>query len=171
MHAQFPERVTLMSSPATTDLSDAHPNLVRHCEPLFRDYGGNIAFHGPMLTLKTFEDNTKVRKAVEGPGEGRVLVVDSAASKRCALFGGNLGKLAQENGWAGVVINGCVRDTRELAQCKVGIKALAAHPKKSNRNDAGEFGVPVSFAGVTFHTGDMLYADADGIIVSKEPLA
>ena len=160
-----------MTSPATTDLSDAHGALVHHCEPLFRDYGGRIAFHGPILTLKTFEDNTKLRKAVESAGEGRVLVVDGGGSKRCALFGGNLGALAEKNGWTGVVINGCVRDIGELASCNVGIKALAAHPKKSNRNDAGEFDVPLSFAGVIFRSGDMLYADADGIIVSEKPLA
>jgi regulator of ribonuclease activity A len=159
-----------MSSPATTDLSDAHTALVRHCEPLFRDYGGRIAFHGPMLTLKTFEDNTKVRKAVESEGKGRVLVVDGGGSLRCALFGGNLGTLAEKNGWAGIVIHGCVRDTQELAACQIGIKALAAHPKKSNRNDAGIFDAPLSFAGVVFHSGEMLYADADGIIVSEKPL-
>lgn len=159
-----------MTSFATTDLSDAHPDI-QHCAPLFRDYGKRIAFHGPVVTLKTFEDNTKVRKAVEGPGHGRVLVVDGGGSKRCALFGGNLGKLAEQNGWAGVVLNACVRDTGELAECNVGIKALAAHPKKSNRNDAGTFDVPLSFAGVVIRPGDILYADADGIIISEKPLA
>jgi len=160
-----------MTSFATTDLSDAYADLVQHCEPLFKDFGKRTAFHGPILTLKTFEDNTKVRKALEGQGEGRVLVVDGGGSRRCALFGGNLGQLAEKNGWAGVVIHGCVRDTGELAACNVGIKALAAHPKKSNRNDAGQYDVPLSFAGAVFHPGHMLYADADGIIVAEKPLA
>lgn len=152
-------------APATTDLSDAHPDLVRHCAPVFRDYGGRIAFCGPVTTLKVFEDNAKVRAAVEGAGRGRVLVVDGGASMNCALFGGNLAALAAQNGWAGVVINGCIRDTGELAAADVGVKALAAHPKRSARTGAGEVDVVVSFAGVTIAPGDWLYADADGIIL------
>jgi regulator of ribonuclease activity A len=160
-----------MTSPATTDLSDEHPELVRHCAPVFRDYGGRIAFSGPVTTLKVFEDNARVRSAVEGKGEGRVLVVDGGGSTNCALFGGNLAALAAENGWAGVVVNGCIRDTGELAAAQVGVKALAAHPKRSARTGAGEVDVVVSFAGVSFTPGDWLYADADGIILSKTKLA
>lgn len=159
-----------MTSPATTDLSDAHPDLVRHCAPVFRDYGGRLAFSGPVTTLKVFEDNAKVRAAVEGPGHGRVLVVDGGGSMNCALFGGNLAGLAAKNGWAGVVVNGCIRDTGELVDTDVGVKALAAHPKRSARTGAGEVDVVVSFAGATFAPGDWLYADADGIIVSKRKL-
>jgi regulator of ribonuclease activity A len=159
-----------MTSPATTDLSDAHPDRVRHCAPVFRDFGGRLAFSGPIATLKTFEDNSKVREAVEQPGEGRVLVVDGGGSLACALFGGNLAELAARNGWAGVVIHGCVRDTAELARADTGIKALAAHPKKSEKRGAGEFGVTVNFAGVTFAPGEWLYADGDGIIVSADKI-
>ncbi|MCE9647985.1 MAG: ribonuclease E activity regulator RraA [Parvibaculum sp.] len=159
-----------MTSPATTDLSDAHPELVRHCAPVFRDYGGRLAFSGPVTTLKVFEDNAKVRAAVEGEGLGRVLVVDGGGSLNCALFGGNLAALAAQNGWAGVVVHGCIRDTGELVDAEVGVKALAAHPKRSARTGAGEVDVTVSFAGVTFSPGDWLYADADGIILSKTKL-
>jgi regulator of ribonuclease activity A len=159
-----------MTSPATTDLSDAHPDLVRHCAPVFRDYGGRLAFSGPVTTLKVFEDNAKVRAAVEGPGHGRVLVVDGGGSMNCALFGGNLAGLAAQNGWAGVIVNGCIRDTGELVDADVGVKALAAHPKRSARTGAGEVDVVVSFAGATFAPGDWLYADADGIILSRTKL-
>lgn len=154
-----------MTSTATTDLSDAHPGL-QHGEPVFRDYGGVVAFSGPIRTLKTFEDNSKVRAALETPGEGRVLVVDGGGSLRCALFGGNLAVLAEENGWAGLVINGCVRDTAEISTSKVGVKALAAHPKRSERRGLGDYDHVVSFAGMTFRPGEWLYADGDGIVVS-----
>lgn len=154
---------------ATTDLSDAHPD-VQIAEPLFRDYGGERAFYGPIVTLKIFEDNALVRELLETPGQGRVLVVDGAASLRCALVGGKLAVLAEQNGWTGVVVNGAVRDTRELATAKVGIKALAAHPKKSVKKGAGERDVPVTFAGVTFRPGEWLYADEDGILVSASRL-
>jgi regulator of ribonuclease activity A len=159
-----------MHSPATTDLSDAHPDLLRHAAPVFRDFGGRLAFSGPISTLKVFEDNALVRRAVEGPGEGRVLVVDGGGSLACALFGGNLAALAAENGWAGVVVNGCIRDTAELAAAMVGIKALAAHPKRSARTGAGEADIAVTFAGVTFRPGEWLYADGDGMIVAAGKL-
>lgn len=154
-----------MTSPATTDLSDAHPDI-QHGEPVFRDYGSKLAFSGPIATLKTFEDNPKVRELLETPGEGRVLVVDGGGSLRCALFGGNLAVLAERNGWAGLVINGCVRDTAEIATSNIGVKALAAHPRRSDRKGLGEVGVAVAFAGVVFRPGEYLYADGDGIVVS-----
>lgn len=158
-----------MPSFATTDLSDAHADL-QHCEPVFGDYGANIAFHGPVTTLKLFEDNAKLRETLEKPGKGRVLVVDGGGSLRCALFGGNMAKLAEKNGWAGLLINGCVRDTAELEDCKIGVKAIAAHPKKSDKHGVGYADVPVTFAMVTIHPGDWLYADGDGVIISRREL-
>ena len=157
-------------SPATTDLSDAHDGVVKHVDPIFHDYGGRPAFHGPITTLKLFEDNALVRSAVEGPGEGRVLVVDGGGSKRCALFGGDLAQLAAKNGWAGVVVYGCVRDRDELEAEAVGIKALGHHPRKSVKKGQGETDVPVTFAGVTLTPGEWLYADRDGIIISPHAL-
>ena len=162
--------MTSMTAPATTDLSDDYPEFVRHAESVFRDYGGRIAFCGPVATLKVPDDNSKVREAVESPGEGRVLVVDGGGATAYALFGGNLGKLAEQNGWAGVLVYGCVRDTAELAACAIGVKALAAHPKRSDKRGLGEKDVTVSFAGITLAPGEWLYADADGIVVSAEKL-
>lgn len=156
---------------ATTDLCDAHEGKVRVAEPLFRDFGGLIAFDGPIVTLEVFEDNSLVRTALEEPGQGRVLVVDGRGSLRCALLGGNLAALAEEKGWSGVVVFGAVRDSRELAAAKVGVKALAPHPKKSEKKGAGRRDVPVTFAGVTFTPGEWLYADEDGIIVAASKLA
>src|SRR5919205_3508174 len=106
---------------ATTDLSDDHPEA-QMCDPVFQAFGGRPAFSGPVSTLKVFEDNTLVRTAVEQPGESRVLVVDGGGSLRCALLGGNLAVAAAENGWAGVVINGCVRDIDELAAQPIGVR-------------------------------------------------
>ena len=121
-----------MSAFATTDLCDDHADL-QVCEPIFLDFGGAIAFAGPIKTLKVFEDNALVRSTLEQPGRGQVLVVDGGGSMRCALVGGNIGALAEKNDWAGVVVNGCVRDSEELAEQEVGIKALATHPRKSEK--------------------------------------
>lgn len=160
----------MAKSPATTDLSDDHGDKVRVLDPLFADFGGRDAFHGPVKTLKCFEDNAKVRQAVEGPGDGQVLVVDGGGSERCALFGGNLAELAEKNGWAGVVVYGCIRDWAEIETFEIGCKALATHPRKSVKKDGGDYDVPVSFAGVTIRPGDWLYADRDGIVVADAKL-
>ncbi len=158
-----------MSDYMTTDLSDAHDGL-RYLAPGYQDFGGRVRFHGLAKTLVTFEDNTKLRAAVETPGANRVLVVDGGGSMNCALFGGNLAKLAAENGWAGVIINGCVRDRAELAAAHIGIKALASQPKKSQKRDLGTYDVSLRFSGVTIHPGDWIYADEDGVIVSAREL-
>ena len=155
---------------ATTDLSDAHPEA-QVCDPDFGDFGGRLAFHGPIKTLKVFEDNAAVRAALETPGKGRVLVVDGGGSMRCALVGGQLGVLGVKNGWSGIVVNGCVRDAEELAAQDLGIKALALHPRKSEKGlHTAHADRVLRFAGATFKPGAWLYADADGIVVSELPI-
>lgn len=154
----------------TTDLSDAHPEA-QVAEPIFGDFGGKLVFHGPIRTVKVFEDNTMVRALLEERGEGCVLVVDGGGSTRCALVGGNLGQLGVDNGWAGIVVFGCVRDSNELADQDIGIKALGTHPRKSEKGlHNGKREKTVSFAGVTFKPGAWLYADVDGIVVSDAPI-
>ena len=154
----------------TTDLSDAHPEA-QVCDPVFRDFGGKVEFHGPIRTLKTFEDNTLLRATLETQGDGSVLVVDAGGSLRCAVLGGNLGQLAVKNHWAGLVIHGCIRDSEEIAAQPVGVKALATHPRKSEKGlHSAHADRAVSFAGVTFRPGAWLYADADGIVVSDKKI-
>lgn len=156
---------------ATPDLCDQFGAEVRVAEPLFRDWGGLARFAGPIATLRVFEDNALVRQTLETPGNGRVLVVDGGGSLRTALLGGNLAALAHRNGWSGLVIYGCVRDTGELAATPVGVKALQAVPRRSAKDGVGERGVPVAFAGVTFAPGAWLYADGDGIVIADRQLA
>ena len=154
----------------TTDLCDLHPE-VQVCDPVLADFGGRRTFHGPVRTLKVFEDNALLRSTLEAAGEGRVLVVDGGGSLRCALLGGQLGKLGAANGWAGLVIHGCVRDAIELSQCDIGVKALAIHPRKSDKGlHGGRLDGLVRFAGVTFRPGGWLYADGDGVVVSELPI-
>lgn len=155
---------------ATTDLSDAHPEA-QVAEPVFGDFGGRIAFHGPIRTVKVFEDNAMVRALLEERGEGHVLVVDGGGSTRCALVGGNLGQLGVDNGWAGIVVYGYIRDSEEIADQDIGVKALGTHPRKSEKGlHNGKREKVVSFAGVTFTPGAWLYADADGIVVADQPI-
>lgn len=155
---------------ATTDLSDAHPEA-QVCDPVFRDFGGKKSFAGPIKTLKIFEDNAVLRATLETPGEGRVLVVDAGGSPRCAVLGGNLGQLAVKNDWAGLVVFGYIRDSEEISQLAVGVKALGVHPRKSEKGlHSAHADKPVSFAGVSFTNGAYLYADADGIVLSAKPI-
>lgn len=153
----------------TCDLCDAHKNdgdgALRVLPPVLRDFGGKAAFSGTVSTVKCFEDNSLVKAAVESAGEGRVLVVDGGASLRRALVGGNLAAAAARNGWAGIVIDGCVRDVAELAACAIGIRALACMPLPTEKRGAGERDVVVQIQGVWVRPGDRLVADADGIVV------
>ncbi|HTT09039.1 MAG TPA: ribonuclease E activity regulator RraA [Gammaproteobacteria bacterium] len=154
----------------TPDLYDAHEKEVRVAEPLFRDYGGAACFHGPAATVKVFEDNSLVRAALEEPGKGRVLVVDGGGSLRCALVGDQLALLAKKNGWAGIIVHGCIRDSAEIGRINIGVKALNTNPRKSVKKGAGERNVPVTFAGVTFAPGAHVYADEDGVLLSERIL-
>jgi regulator of ribonuclease activity A len=158
---------------ATCDLSDDHKNdasgRFRVLPPVFKNFGKHTKFCGEVVTVKCFEDNTLVKAAVDSPGADRVLVVDGGASLRRALLGGNLGAAAAKNGWAGVVIDGCVRDVAELAQCAVGICALAAMPLPTEKRGEGRRDVTVQIQGVWVSPGDWLYADEDGIVVMPAP--
>jgi regulator of ribonuclease activity A len=155
---------------ATPDLCDQFGDEVRVAQPVLRDWGGASSFEGPIATLRVFEDNALVRGTLEAPGQGRVLVVDGGGSVRTALVGGNLAALAQRNGWSGLVVNGGIRDTAELAATPIGVKALAPTPRKSGKAGSGERDIAVTFAGVTFTPGGHVYADRDGLVVASRDL-
>ena len=160
-----------MSSPVyTADICDAHEAEVRTTDPVFSIYGKRLTFGGPIRTLRVFEDNSLVKNAVSKTGDGAVLVVDGGASMRCALLGGNLAELASNNGWAGLIINGCVRDVHEINACDIGIRALATCPRKSEKRDTGERDVELQFAGADFRPGEYVYCDLDGVIVTASNL-
>lgn len=154
----------------TTDLCDAHSDVIQIAAPGLRDYGGKTSFFGPISTVRTFEDNSLVRQTLERAGKGGVLVVDGGGSLRCALLGDQLGELAVENGWQGIIVNGCVRDSKALSRLDVGVKALNTHPLKSVKRDYGDENVPVNFSGVTFKPGHYVYADPDGVVIAPDPL-
>ena len=155
----------------TTDLCDNHPEKVRIAEPIgFKDYGGTKLFNGKIETVKCFEDNSFVRKALEQNGEGKVLIVDGGGSMRCALLGDMLGELGVKNKWNGIIVYGCIRDSAAMATLSLGVKALNVIPLKSNKRNEGQQNITVHFAGVDFTPGEFVYCDEDGIIVSKEEL-
>ncbi|XP_066308378.1 putative 4-hydroxy-4-methyl-2-oxoglutarate aldolase 2 [Miscanthus floridulus] len=160
---------------ATAEACDANAALImngdlRALQPIFQIYGRRQIFAGPVVTLKIFEDNVLLREFLEEKGHGRVLVVDAGGSMRCAVLGGNLAQLAQNNGWAGVVVNGCIRDVDEINGCDIGVRALNSHPIKSNKKGVGEKHAPVTFAGTRICDGEWLYADSDGILISRSEL-
>ena len=154
----------------TTDLFDEHEEEVRVCDPLFRDFGGKKQFGGPVRIIKCFEDNSLVRATLEEPGEGRVLIVDAGGSLRCAMLGDMIAAIGVKNGWAGVVMYGCIRDSVDIAGMDIGVKAIATNPRKSTKRGEGQRDLPVSFGSVTFRPGDYVYCDEDGILASSKPL-
>ena len=150
---------------STADLLDLHGDAATVCALELRRFGGRAAFEGPVSTVRCFEDNVVLKRRVSQPGEGRVLVVDGGGSRRVALMGDMVAGLAAQNGWAGLVIHGCVRDSAALADLELGIAALGTNPRPSGKAGDGEVDVPVTFGGVTFRPGDHLACDADGIVV------
>ncbi len=155
---------------ATADLCDAHADQLQIAQPLFRSYGGCRQFGGRIATVQVFKDNVLVRRQLEQTVAGAVLVIDGGRSLECALVGDILAGLAVENGWQGIVVNGCIRDAAAMADLKIGIRALNTHPLKSGKRGTGQENLPVTFAGVTFRPGDYLYADEDGMVTSATPL-
>ncbi|KAA6185615.1 RraA family protein [Thiohalocapsa marina] len=155
---------------STADLYDTHGETVRVCAPVFRDFGGRTRFFGQAVTVKCFEDNSRIKETLAEAGAGRVLVVDAGGSLRCAMLGDLIAESAVSNGWAGVVIQGCVRDSARLATMDLGIKALAAIPRKSVRRGEGQRDLPVEIAGVQVCPGDWVYGDGDGLLIADAPL-
>lgn len=136
----------------------------------FKNYGGRTSFGGQVVTVKCFEDNSRVKELLATDGDGRVLVVDGGGSIRCALLGDMIAESAVKHGWAGVIVYGCVRDVDAMRQMELGVQALASIPQKSTRKGIGEVGVTLQFGGVTIRDGDYVYADNNGILVAAEPL-
>ena len=155
---------------ATADLIDEFDAELASCETQFRQYGARTAFAGPIATIRCHRDNALVKKLLNTPGEGRVLVVDGGGSLASALMGDLIAASAVEQGWSGVVINGAVRDVATLRTLNLGIKALGSNPRKSAKEGAGEVDVPVTFGGVEFRPGHWLYSDEDGIVVAPRRL-
>ncbi len=148
----------------TADVCDAHPGAAV-LEVSLRSFGAVPAFDGSAVTLAVFEDNTLVGDTLREPGKGRVLVVDGGGSMRRALVGDNLAQRAVDNGWAGLVVHGCIRDAQQIAAIEIGIKALGTHPRKTDKRGEGRRDLPIRFGGVTIHPGDHVYADLDGIVI------
>jgi regulator of ribonuclease activity A len=149
----------------TADLVDQHGEALQSCDLQFRQFGGRSRFDGPIRTVRCFQDNVLVKQVLSGQGGGAVLVVDGDGSLHTALVGDLIARLARDNGWAGLVVNGAVRDVAALRSLDIGIKALGSNPRKSAKEGAGAVDVPVTFGGVTFRPGEHLYSDEDGVVV------
>ena len=148
------------------DLCDQYPEIVSVATPIFYNFGKRHAFSGPIRTIKCFEDNSFVADQLEEEGDGSVLVVDGGGSRRCALVGDNLARNAHENGWSGIVVFGCVRDSSILAEIDIGVQAIDRHPLRSIKKGVGERNLVLKFANVTWVPGQYVYCDEDGVVVT-----
>ncbi|MFD3705528.1 ribonuclease E activity regulator RraA [Nocardia sp. NPDC058658] len=153
---------------ATADLADEIGPEIRSCDTQFIQFGGRAEFAGRITTIRCFQDNLLVKQTLSTPGEGKVLVVDGGASVHTALVGDIIAGRGVDNGWAGVIVNGAVRDSAILRTLDIGVKALGTNPRKSTQTGTGEQDVPVEFGGITFTPGEMLYSDSDGVVVRAE---
>ena len=154
----------------TADLYDEHVDKVQVCTLDFRSYGGKKRFSGKIETVDVFEDNVLVKETLETAAEGSVVVINGGGSRNCALLGDRLAGIALSRGIEGIIIHGCVRDSVELAKMDIGVLAIGTTPRRSKKNRLGEKGVKLFFGDVKWLPGDYVYADEDGVIISKEPL-
>jgi regulator of ribonuclease activity A len=154
----------------TTDLYDDFEGSCQTCSVQFRDFGARRRFFGPVRTVECFEDNVLFRQLLDEPGEGAVIVVDGKGSTARALMGDMLAARASANGWAGVIVNGAVRDSAEMAGIDLGIKAIGVNPAKSDKKGEGKVDVPVEIGGATFRPGDWVYCDEDGVLVAPQEI-
>lgn len=152
---------------ATADILDEHGDGASVCTVPFRQFGRRRTFEGRISTVRCDEDNVVMRRRLSEPGNRGVLVVDGGGSRHVALAGEKVASLARDNGWAGLVINGCVRDAAALSELDVGIKAIGTTPRASGKAGLGEVDVPVTFGDVTFRPGDMLFSDEDGVVTLR----
>ncbi|MGA2992818.1 MAG: ribonuclease E activity regulator RraA [Candidatus Korobacteraceae bacterium] len=155
----------------TTDLCDQFEQRARVLAPIFHDFGGRAAFDGVAVTVKCFEDNSRIKELSLTPGAGKVLVVDAGGSSRCAVVGDVIAGDFVKNGWAGIVLFGYVRDKAALAALPLGVKALGTNPRRSNKRSEGQANIPVEIGGHVCHPGDHIYADEDGVIILNENVA
>ena len=154
----------------TADLFDDHAHILQSCTIQFRDFGGHKQFFGPVRTLKCFQDNQLFKSLLSGPGHGAVLVVDGGGSLETALMGDLIAALGVNNGWAGCVIFGAVRDVVALASLEFGVKAIGVNPAKSSKKGEGEIDMPIEFGGVSFEPGQWIYSDEDGhVLLARDP--
>ncbi|AYE98362.1 ribonuclease E inhibitor RraA [Mycobacterium paragordonae] len=149
----------------TADLVDDIGPEVRSCDLQFRQFGARTQFAGPISTVRCFQDNALLKSILSEPGGGGVLVIDGGGSLHTALVGDLIAELARSNGWAGLIVNGAVRDAAALRGIDIGIKALGTNPRKSTKTGAGDRGVEIALGGVTFVPGEVAYSDDDGVVV------
>ena len=155
---------------STCDLCDQFPDRIRVLVPIFRHYGGRTRFSGSIATIKCFEDNVFIREAAVEEGRGRVMVIDGGGSLRSALVGDGIAEWARDHGWAGMIINGCVRDTVALAKVDLGVMAIGVNPVTPGKRRVGARDVAVTFGDVRFAPSEYVYCDEDGVVVATERL-
>lgn len=154
-----------MAQISTADLYDERGSELRSVTLQFQNIGGMTGFTGPVRTVQCFQDNSLIRQTLSSDGHGAVLVIDGAGSLETALVGDQIAELACDNGWAGLIVNGAIRDRVAIGTLPFGVKALGSNPAKSTKTGAGEVDVPVEIAGVTFRPGATVWCDDDGILV------
>ena len=148
----------------TADLCDDHNLII--AKPIFKSYGSHSHCFGKIKTVEAIEDNSYVKKLLQEDGSGYVMVVDGRGSEKCALVGDNLAALGAKNNWSGIIVNGWIKDSMEINNIGISIKAINLVPNKSEKKDIGKYGLDLNFAGVIFKENDFLYSDPDGIVIS-----
>jgi len=156
-----------MTTVSTADLIDEHGDALASMALQFQNFGGTAQFSGPIRTVRCFHDNALLKSVLASAGNGAVLVIDGSGSLERALVGDIIAGLAVDNGWAGIIVHGAIRDRVAIGELPIGVKALGTNPAKSSKEGAGELDIPVTFGGVTFTPGNRVWCDEDGIVTER----
>ena len=159
-----------MNEFTTPDLFDDFRNTVDIPESGLRQFGGKTKFYGQAVTVTCPDDNSFAVEALKQPGKGKVLVIDGFASKKYAFIGDIMATNAIKNGWEGVIINGCCRDVEILNTMDVAVMALGTTPRSTLKRGFGDKDQTVSILSTEIAPNDWLYADTNGLVISKTAL-
>jgi regulator of ribonuclease activity A len=158
------KKETSMIPVSTADLFDKMGDTLQSVSLQFQNIGGHSQFTGKIRTVRCLQDNALLKSVLSTPGDAAVLVIDGNGSLETALVGDIIAALGVEHGWAGIIVNGAIRDRVAIGQLEIGLKALGSNPAKSTKTGAGELDIPVTFGGVTFKPGNTVWSDEDGIV-------
>ena len=155
----------------TADLCDDNKDKeIQVLSSKFKNYGGLKKFNGQIVTVKLDKSNWLLLEMLRDEnGNGKIVVVDNA-QEFFGVVGDKLMAFAKNNDWRAIILNGYVRDTDETKNIDVGLFAIGTCPLRNFEKTQSSRDIELNFEGVTFNTGDYLYADNDGVIISKNKL-
>jgi regulator of ribonuclease activity A len=152
------------------DISDKYSDEIQIGKLVLKSYGKIKSLSGKIYTVSCSDDNSIVKKAIASEGDNKVLVIDASGVSHASMVGDQIAESAVKNNWAGIVVNGCVRDVEELKNLPIGIFAKGTVAQKTNKKNHGFEDVLIAFGSVVMTSGKWIYIDQNGWLVADKKL-